>query len=91
MSMFYSVVFCFIVHMCLKCFYYLKCQSCFDISFISLLYVIFQALFTLQKLRKLNVNDNEIRALPANISNLVNLIELDTSKNGMYSVKIDFA
>ena len=45
-----------------------------------------QALFTLQKLKKLNISDNEIRGLPPTVSNLVNLIEFDTSKNGKFVI-----
>ncbi|KAH9383026.1 hypothetical protein HPB48_023685 [Haemaphysalis longicornis] len=42
----------------------------------------FQGLFRLTKLRRLSVNDNEISQLPSDIANLMNLVDLDVSKNG---------
>lgn len=40
-----------------------------------------QTFFRLVKLRRLSVSDNEIGRLLPDISNLVNLVELDISKN----------
>lgn len=41
-----------------------------------------RGLFRLTKLRRLSVNDNEISQLPSDIANLMNLVDLDVSKNG---------
>ena len=43
---------------------------------------LFQNFFRLQKLRKLNLSDNEIQKIPADIQNLENLADLDVSRNG---------
>lgn len=43
---------------------------------------LFQQLVNLTRLRKLCLSDNEIRELPHNLGNLVNLAELDVSRNG---------
>ena len=41
-----------------------------------------QALFGLQNLHVLGLSDNELTVLPSAVSNLVNLREVDISKNG---------
>lgn len=40
-----------------------------------------QGLFRLHKLRRLSLSDNEVGRLPADIANLINLVEIDVSKN----------
>ena len=42
----------------------------------------FQGFFRLVQLRKLTLSDNEVGRLPQEISSLINLMELDVSKNG---------
>lgn len=49
-----------------------------------------QALFSLQNLQVLNLSDNELTIIPSAISNLVNLREVNFSKNGMLFVSISF-
>lgn len=41
-----------------------------------------QNFFRLNRLRKLGLSDNEIRRLPPEIQNFINLVELDISRNG---------
>ena len=41
-----------------------------------------QNFFRLSRLRKLGLSDNEIQRLPPEIQNLINLVELDISRNG---------
>ncbi|RLV89809.1 hypothetical protein DV515_00014687 [Chloebia gouldiae] len=41
-----------------------------------------QQLFNCQALRKLSIPDNDLSSLPTSIASLVNLRELDISKNG---------
>lgn len=45
-------------------------------------FIFLQQLVNLTRLRKLCLSDNEIRELPHNLGNLVNLAELDVSRNG---------
>ncbi|POI30016.1 hypothetical protein CIB84_006234 [Bambusicola thoracicus] len=42
-----------------------------------------QQLFNCQALRKLSIPDNDLSSLPTTIASLVNLRELDISKNGI--------
>lgn len=42
----------------------------------------FQAFFKLVELKILGLSDNEIQRLNSDISNFVNLVELDISRNG---------
>lgn len=44
-----------------------------------------QQLFNCQALRKLSIPDNDLSSLPTTIASLVNLKELDISKNGKIS------
>lgn len=44
-----------------------------------------QQLFNCQALRKLSIPDNDLSNLPTTIASLVNLKELDISKNGKIS------
>lgn len=44
-----------------------------------------QQLFNCQALRKLSIPDNDLSSLPTTIASLVNLKELDISKNGKRS------
>lgn len=46
----------------------------------------FQGFFRLVQLRKLSLSDNEIARLPSEVANLVNLMEMDVSRNGMSTV-----
>ena len=42
----------------------------------------FQGFFKLVELRVLGLSDNELQRLNSDLSNLVNLVELDISRNG---------
>lgn len=46
----------------------------------------FQNFFRLHRLRKLGLSDNEIQKLPADVQNFENLVELDVSRNGKWSI-----
>lgn len=46
----------------------------------------FQNFFRLHRLRKLGLSDNEIHRLPPDIQNFENLVELDVSRNGKWSL-----
>lgn len=50
------------------------------------LFVPFQNFFRLHRLRKLGLSDNEIQKLPADVQNFENLVELDVSRNGKWSI-----
>lgn len=43
---------------------------------------LFQGFYRLVQLRKLSLSDNEIGRIAPEISNLINLMELDISRNG---------
>jgi Leucine-rich repeat (LRR) protein len=45
-------------------------------------YLCFQELFYCHGIRKLTISDNEITKIPPAIASLINLEELDLSKNG---------
>lgn len=66
-------------------------KSC-GYSYVTSLFLIYntimfwlQILFSLQNLKVLGLSDNELSVLPSAVANLVNLRELDVSKNGKYS------
>lgn len=40
----------------------------------------------MHRLRKLGLSDNEIQKLPADVQNFENLVELDVSRNGKWSI-----
>ena len=46
----------------------------------------FQGFFKLVELRVLGLSDNELQRLNSDLSNLVNLVELDISRNGELSI-----
>ena len=48
---------------------------------------VLQSFFRLVNLRKLLMSDNEIDSVPADISNFINLEELDISKNGKLQLR----
>lgn len=48
--------------------------------------LVLQGFFRLVQLRKLSLSDNEIARLPPEVANLVNLMEMDISRNGGYKV-----
>ena len=50
-----------------------------------------QSLFRLTKLQRLGLSDNDIHRLPAEVSALQNLVELNVSKNGAYRQTIFFS
>lgn len=47
-----------------------------------------QGFFRLVQLRKLSLSDNEIARLPPEVANLVNLMEMDISRNGVYRIRV---
>ena len=49
---------------------------------------VLQELFYCHGIRKLSISDNEITKIPPAIASLINLEELDLSKNGRWTVKI---
>ena len=51
----------------------------------SILFFSFQNFFRLVQLRKVTLSDNEIAKLPQDIAHLVNMVELDISRNGRLS------
>ena len=63
-----------------------KFELAFDLLFWSMLIPYYltwlQELFHCHGIRKLGVSDNELQSIPAAIASLVNLEELDISKNG---------
>lgn len=44
----------------------------------------FQNFFRLVQLRKVTLSDNEIGKLPGDVAQLVNMVELDISRNGKF-------
>ena len=46
-----------------------------------------QSLFRLEQLRKLTLSDNQLSRITADFASLVNLQELDVSKNGKFWLK----
>jgi len=52
-------------------------------NYISLFFRLSQQLFNCQALKKLSMPDNDLSSLPTTIASLVNLKELDISKNGI--------
>ena len=49
------------------------------------LFCSFQNFFRLVQLRKVTLSDNEISKLPQDIAHLINMVELDISRNGKLS------
>ena len=47
---------------------------------------LFQGFFRLIQLRKLGLSDNEINRLPPDIANLMNIEDLDVSRNGKLTI-----
>lgn len=57
-------------------------------SIVNMVLFFFQPFFQLVRLRKLGLSDNEIQRLPPEIANFMQLVELDVSRNGKKTPKL---